>query len=257
MPMFENSLLESSGWPQKRSLWTTAASFALQSLGVGLLFLVPLLYTNTLPKPEVMTLIYAPPPPPPPAGIAAPHRVNTTPVKAHTTPEPDTTRLRTPTAIPKEIIMSKEPEAPPPPVTGVVGGVVGGIPGGVPGGVLGGVLGGTGTGPAPPKLVVPELPPPQKVRISSGVAAGNLTYNVRPQYPPLARQAYIQGIVVLLAVIGKDGSVRDLHVKSGSPLLVQAAMDAVKQWRYKPYLLNGEPVEVDTQININFTMSGG
>ena len=105
-----------------------------------------------------------------------------------------------------------------------------------------------------PKLAVPV---PQKIRVSSGVAQGNLIHDVRPQYPPLARQAHIQGMVVLLAVIGKDGSVRDLHVKSGSPLLAQAALDAVKQWRYKPYFLNGEPVEVDTQININFTLAGG
>lgn len=248
--MFEDSLLESGGRRQKRSLWTTAASFALQSLVVGLLFLVPLFYTDTLPKPEVTTLIYAPPPPPPPPA-AAPRR-NVAPVKVPKTPED--TRLRTPTAIPKEIIIPKEPEAPPP-VPGVVGGVVGGVPGGVPGGVLGGVLG--GIGPALPKVAAPPPAPPQKIRVSSGVAEGNLIHDVRPQYPVLARQAHIQGVVVLLAVIGKDGAVQDLHVKSGPPMLAQAAVDAVRQWRYKPYFLNGQPVEVDTQININFTLAGG
>ncbi|MGA2991597.1 MAG: TonB family protein [Candidatus Korobacteraceae bacterium] len=249
--MFEDCLLESGGKPRKRSLWTTAVSFALQSLAVGLLFLVPLFYTNTLPRQEVTTLVYAPPPPPPPA--AAPRR-SIAPVKPQRKPDPDTARLRTPTAIPKEIITPKEPEAPPP-AAPASGGVVGGVTRGVPGGVLGGVLG--GTGPALPKIAEPQPPPPQKIRVSSGVAQGNLIHDVRPQYPPLARQARIQGIVVLLAVIGKDGSVRDLHVKSGSPLLAQAAMDAVKQWRYRPYLLNGQPVEVDTQININFTLAGG
>ncbi len=170
--MFEDSLLESGGRRQKRSLWTTAASFALQSLVVGLLFLVPLFYTDTLPKPEVTTLIYAPPPPPPPPA-AAPRR-NVAPVKVPKTPED--TRLRTPTAIPKEIIIPKEPEAPPP-VPGVVGGVVGGVPGGVPGGVLGGVLG--GIGPALPKVAAPPPAPPQKIRVSSGVAEGNLIHDVR------------------------------------------------------------------------------
>jgi len=82
-----------------------------------------------------------------------------------------------------------------------------------------------------------------------------LIHDVKPQYPPQARQARIEGTVVLLAVIGKDGSVRDVQVKSGSPLLAQAAIEAVKQWRYKPYLLNGQPVEVDTQITINFTLA--
>jgi protein TonB len=251
--MFEDCLLESSGRPRKRSFWTTAASFALQFLIVGLLFLVPLFYTKTLSTPEeVTTLVYAPPPPP----AAAPHRVTVAPVKVQKTPDPDTARLRTPTAIPKQVITPKTEEAPPP-VAGAVGGVVGEIPGGVPGGVLGGVLGGTGTGPAVPKPPEPEPDSPQKIRVSSGVAQGNLIRDVRPQYPPLARQARIQGVVVLLAVIGKDGSVQDVHVKSGSPLLAQAAMEAVKQWRYRPYLLNGQPVEVDTQININFTLAGG
>jgi len=97
----------------------------------------------------------------------------------------------------------------------------------------------------------------QKVRVSSGVALGLLIREVKPEYPPLAQQARIQGIVTLQALIGKDGSVQNLRVISGHPMLVQAAMEAVKQWRYKPYYLNGEPVEVETQINVNFTLAGG
>ena len=97
----------------------------------------------------------------------------------------------------------------------------------------------------------------QKVRVSSGVAQGLLIREVKPEYPSLARQARIQGSVILQALIGKDGSVQNLRVISGHPMLVQAAMEAVKQWRYKPYYLNGEPVEVDTQITVNFTLSGG
>lgn len=87
------------------------------------------------------------------------------------------------------------------------------------------------------------------------VAASQLV-RTNPVYPPLARQARIQGAVVLHAIIDKDGNVSELQVISGHPLLVQAALDAVKQWRYKPTLLNGDPVEVDTTITVNFTMGG-
>jgi len=86
---------------------------------------------------------------------------------------------------------------------------------------------------------------------------GNLIYRVQPQYPPLARQARVQGIVVLRAVISREGRIENLGVVSGSPLLVKSAMDAVHQWRYRPYYLNNEPVEVETQVTVNFTLSGG
>jgi protein TonB len=94
-----------------------------------------------------------------------------------------------------------------------------------------------------------------KVRVSSGVAQGLLIRRVSPTYPPMARMARIEGLVVLQATIGKDGRVQNLRLVSGHPMLVQAAMDAVKQWLYKPYYLNGEPVEVETTININFTLA--
>lgn len=97
----------------------------------------------------------------------------------------------------------------------------------------------------------PELA--AKVQVSSGVAQGLLVHQVTPRYPPQARQAHVQGTVVLQALIGKDGSVRNLHTLSGPPLLTQAAMDAVKQWKYKPYYLDGQPVEAETQINVKFT----
>ena len=86
---------------------------------------------------------------------------------------------------------------------------------------------------------------------------GLLIHQVKPTYPPLAKQARIQGAVVLQAVIGKDGTIQNLRVVSGHPMLTPAAIDAVKQWRYKPYFLNGEPVEVETQITVNFTLAGG
>jgi protein TonB len=105
------------------------------------------------------------------------------------------------------------------------------------------------------KVAVPPPVPSQKVRVPSAIVAGNLIHDVKPYYPLQARQGKIEGTVVLVAVIDKDGSVRDVQVKSGLPLLAQAAIEAVRQWRYKPYLLHGQPVEVDTQISINFTLS--
>ena len=164
----------------------------------------------------------------------------------------DNGQLRTPTAIPKKVAMIKEDEAPPPStgVAGVVGGVPGGVPGGAMGGVLGGIIGNTPT-------VVPKAATPQRVRVSQGVSQGLLIRQVKPNYPALARSARIQGAVVLQALISKDGSIENLHLVSGHPMLAPAAIDAVKQWKYKPYFLNGEPVEVETTINVNFTLAGG
>ena len=86
---------------------------------------------------------------------------------------------------------------------------------------------------------------------------GNLIYRVQSQYPTLARQARVQGAVVLRAVSTREGRITNLQVVSGHPLLVQSAMNAVLQWRYRPYYLNTEPVEVETQVTVNFTLSGG
>ncbi len=93
-----------------------------------------------------------------------------------------------------------------------------------------------------------------QVQIPAGISQGLLISKVNPVYPPLARQARIQGTVTLSALIGKDGSIEELTLVSGHPLLVQAAMDAVKQWRYRPYVVNGEVVPVLTPVNVNFTL---
>jgi protein TonB len=157
-------------------------------------------------------------------------------------------QLRTPTKIPKKVEIIKEEEAPPP-MSGVVGGVPGGVPGGQMNGVIGGII--SNAPMAVPKVAV------QRVRVSQGVTQGMVLHKVQPTYPPLARTARVQGSVLLAAVIGKDGTIQNLHVISGHPLLTQAALEAVRQWRYRPYILNGEPVEVDTQVTVNFTLSGG
>ena len=99
--------------------------------------------------------------------------------------------------------------------------------------------------------------PSERIRVGGNMAVSNLIHKVDPVYPAIAKAAKIQGTVVLQAVISKDGSIENLHLISGHPMLAPAAIDAVKQWKYKPYFLNGEPVEVETTINVNFTLAGG
>ena len=258
--MFEDSLLESGGRNSKlhrRGPWATVISFVVQAALIGVLVLIPLLYTESLPKEQLMVYLVAPPPPPPPPPPPAAAPVMKAVVKPPTT-QIDNGQLKAPTKIPEKIAMIKE-EPPPPSAAGVEGGVVGGVPGGQAGGVVGGVLGSIVTA-APVELAKaspPPPPPPQRVKVSAGVTAGLLMTKVQPSYPLLAKQARIQGTVVLQAVIGKDGSIQNLRAVSGHPMLIQSAIDAVRQWRYKPYFLNGEPVEVDTQVTVNFTLAGG
>jgi periplasmic protein TonB len=172
----------------------------------------------------------------------------------------DAGKLMQPKAIPKDIAIIKEEELPPSAgVQGVVGGVPGGVPGGVAGGVLGGIIGGVPSAapppPPPPVKVEEKKAAPQRIRVGGNVQAAMTIRAPKPAYPPLAKQARIQGVVRLNAIIGKDGSIQDLKAASGHPLLVPAALEAVKQWLYKPTLLNGEPVEVVTVIDVNFTLS--
>ncbi len=246
--MFEDSLIESAGkLRSKRRAGTTVISFIVQMFLVGVLIMIPLIYTEALPKQQLMTFLVAPPPPPPPPPppAAAPVKV----VKIET--EVVEGQLRTPTKIPQKVAMIKEEEQPP---SAGIAGVVGGVPGGVPGGQMGGVIGGIISSTP---VAVPKVAAPQRVRVSQGVSQGLLIHQVKPNYPPLARQARIQGSVVLQAVIAKDGTIQNLRLVGGHPMLAPSAIEAVKQWRYKPYFLNGEPVEVETQITVNFTLSGG
>ncbi|HEV3305858.1 MAG TPA: TonB family protein [Candidatus Sulfotelmatobacter sp.] len=245
--MFEDSLLESGGRLKTKRGRTTTFAIILEIGLIGLMVLMPLIFTEALPKQQLMTFLVAPPPPPPPPPPAA------APVKIVKQIQTDIVNgaLRTPTKIPQKIQMIKEDEAPPAMASaGVVGGVPGGIPGGQMGGVIGGIISST-------PVAVPKVATPQRVRVSAGVTSGLLIRKVNPTYPPLARQARISGTVVLRAVISKDGSIENLSLVSGHPMLAPAAIDAVKQWKYKPYLLNGEPVEVDTEVQVNFTLAGG
>jgi len=241
--MFEDSLVESSGRLGRRPPWATTFSFALQIAMAGVLVLLPLIYTEALPGRQLMSFLEAPAPPP---ARAPSSDVKVTSAK-HVS-ELDNGVPRLPSAIPKTIAMVKDDEE----LSGGNAEIPGAVPGGVPNGVPNALL---STLQREVPAAVPRLAV-QKVRVSSGVAQGHLVHEVKPQYPDLARRARIQGTVVLQAVIGKDGGVQSLRVISGHPLLSQAALDAVRQWRYDPYYLNGEPVEVDTQINVNFALTG-
>jgi len=161
----------------------------------------------------------------------------------------DMGKLTAPKTVPKEIKMIVESEEPP-----SSAGVVGGIPGGSVGGGLGGIIGGTIAPPPPPPPPKPKAPA-APIRVGGNVQQANLIKQPKPVYPPLAKAARVQGTVKFQATISKDGTIQNLQLLSGPPLLVQAAMQAVQQWQYKPTLLNGDPVEVITTIDVNFTLS--
>ena len=239
--IFHDSLID-SGWKLRpRNPWAAVGSLAFQLLFLLALVVIPLFHAVTLPKREVLTMLYVPP-----AEASNPTRLQA----------PTPTYTSTSIGIPTPIRRTQEP---PPPLAGTTGGILGGVPGGVVGGVPGGVFSEMlNSAPNVPVLAKSPVPTPVKrMRIAARVAEANLVHDVAPQYPPEAGRARIEGAVVLMAVIGKDGSVEDVRVESGLPILAQAAVDAVKQWRYRPYLLNGEPVEVDSRITINFTLSRG
>jgi protein TonB len=229
--------------PRPRNPWAATGSVSFLFLLLVALIIIPLYRPIPLPKRETLTLLYLQPPPAA-GGSATKFRAPTPP----STYSPTSTGISAP--------VQKTQEAPPPPV-GTTGGVVGGVPGGIVGGVPGGVLSEMlNRAPSAPVLVKSPAPTPVKrMRIASRVAEANLIHDVTPQYPPEAGRARLEGTVVLMALIGTDGTVKDVRVESGLPILAQAAIDAVRQWRYKPYMIDGEPVEVDSRITINFTLS--
>jgi protein TonB len=246
--MFDNLLECSPAGMKTKTGLTVFISTMVQMLLLGVMVLIPLIYTEALPKAMLTTFLVAPPPPPPPPPPAA------APIQRVVRPMAklmQSGKLQAPTSIPKQVTMIKEEEMAPDMGVGVVGGVPGGIPGGQSGGVLGGIIGG---------VVGTNLPPPPKalarIRQGGNVQQAKLINMVRPVYPPLAKQARISGTVRLHAIIAKDGSVIQLEVVGGHPLLVQSALDAVRQWRYQPTLLNGEPVEVDTTVDVVFSLGG-
>lgn len=249
---FADILLESDGQERRRRRWAAASSAIVQSLMLATMLIVPLMFTEALPKAQLLTFLVAPPPPPPPPPAAAPAPVQ---VVRHIESDLTDGRLRTPSRIPEKVQMIREEEAPPQISSG--GGVIGGVPGGIPGGQLGGVIGGIVSSVSNtamvPKLAAPVIP--KRVRVSQGVTKGMLVTRIEPRYPPIAVGARVQGAVVLTAIISRTGQIENLTVVSGHPMLVPSALDAVKQWRYRPFLLNGEPVEVETTVTVTFQLS--
>jgi periplasmic protein TonB len=236
--MFDQLVVSSVHSTKTNKSWTVAMSALLQFVIVGVMILIPLIYTEALPKGMLNTFLVAPAPPPPPPPPAAP-------VKAIVRPKIITPqRMVAPTVIPKQVAMIKEEAAPD---VGVDGGI--GVPGGTAGGVLGGIIGNTAA-PPPPKAA------PTRIRVGGNVAAAKLLHQVQPSYPQIAKTAHVSGTVILHAIIAKDGTIQELQYVSGPALLMKAAMDAVHEWRYQPTQLNGEPVEVDTTIQVVFTLGG-
>src|SRR5215468_1918491 len=245
--MFEEMVVSSQTNKKTNKPWTVMLSMIIQVTLLGILILIPLIYTEALPKAMLSTMLVAPPPPPPPPPPPAPAQVIKVKPQVHLM---QNNQLVAPKVIPREVKIIKEEAEPDPGAMGMTGGVPGGVAGGSMGGVLGGVIGGAGAAPPPPPKAAVT-----RTRVGGAVQAAKLVNRVQPIYPPLARQTRISGTVKLHAIIGKDGSVQQLQVVSGHPLLVQAALDAVKQWRYQPTLLNGEPVEVDTEIDVIFSLA--
>jgi periplasmic protein TonB len=242
--MFDEMVVSSPNPKKTNKPWTVILSMIFQVAFLAVLILIPLIYTEALPKTMMATLLVAPPPPPPPPPPPIAQIVHVKP-QVHLM---DAGKLVTPKVIPKDIKIIKE-DAPDMSSMGMQGGVVGGVAGGQMGGVIGGVIGGVGGAPPPPK------PAQQRIRQGGQVQAAKLLNKVQPMYPPLARQTRISGTVRLHAIIAKNGTVEQLEVISGHPLLVQAALDAVRQWKYQPTTLNGENVEVDTTIDVIFSLN--
>jgi protein TonB len=245
--MFDEMVVSSPHPTRTKKPMTVVVSAVVQIAFLGILILIPLIYTEALPKTMMATMLTAPPPPPPPPPPPAAVQVVKVRPQVHLM---DAGKLMQPKVIPHDVKIIKEEAEPDPGVVGAVGGVPGGVAGGSMGGVLGGVIGGIGTAPPPPK---PR--PTGPVRVGGNVQAARIVNRVQPVYPPLARQTRISGTVRLHAIISKDGTIKELEVTSGHPLLQQAALDAVRQWRYQPTLLNGEPVEVDTTIDVIFSLN--
>src|SRR5262245_31262601 len=254
--MFEQTFV---GTASTKKSWTVLLAFGVQIVLIIVAIIIPMIWFEVLPSATLSSFLVAPPPPPPPPPPPAAAPVKVVKVIPR---QFDAGKLMAPKQVPKEVATIKEEELPPPTtgVAGVVGGVPGGVAGGTPGGVLGGIIGSVPTAappPPPPPAKKEEVKPatPTRIKVGGNVQQARLIRQPKPIYPPLAKQARIQGVVKLSAVIAKDGTIQQLEVISGHPLLVPAALEAVKQWVYQPTTLNSEAVEVVTQIDVNFTLS--
>ena len=238
------STLESSWDHSARRGWSALASFGFQALAVSLLLVIPVVWIQGPPRVTWLSPVIAP--------LTSPQPVQPTePVQQHyragSVSELRDGHLLQPTRIPTTTpnIDDSKLGPPAPDIAGIDFG---------PG------HGGSNTVPWGPgsviPVVIPKPPAPSHPIKVSHWAEGNVIYRVQPMYPPLARQARIQGTVILRAIVSKSGTIENLTVVTGHPMLVKSALDAVRQWRYRPYLLNDEPIEIDTEITVNFLLSG-
>jgi len=240
--MFDDTL--NSSWDERSRRGLTAlTSFGLQALAVGGLLILPLLRPMGLPLLRQLST---------PVSVGQPNEAPLvrTHATTNTAPRRDSLdlALRMPARIPNEIPIATDER---PPQIGLSGAYIPGPSGpGSPGGVFDSL--GAGTRPIMPVAPVVVSRPVSVSHISEG----DLVHKIVPTYPPLARAARLQGQVLLQAVISKQGTIENLRVLAGHPMLVPAAIEAVRQWRYRPYILNNEPVEVETQITVNFSLTG-
>ncbi len=239
--MFEGSLFESGGQIQTKRGVTTAVSVVAQSLLLGAAVLMPLLYTEALPTRQmIIDFVPLPPRGAPPAGRTHEAHPHTNLSRS----EIENGHIRVPGPIPTHAAEIHDVAAPEIddglPNDGVPWGTRSGPPG-IPDGIL-------NARPA----VAPHYEPTARVAMSGGVTLGHLVLRVEPVYPKLAIAARIQGDVLLHAIIGRDGTIQNLSLVSGHPMLAQAAMDAVRHWRYQPFLLSGRPIEVETEVTVRF-----
>jgi periplasmic protein TonB len=237
------STLESNWDHSARRGWTTLASFTMQALGLSLLLAIPLLWVQRPPQLHWLERLASPAVLTPPVATEAAHAHSTATAVSNLPQRP----FITPRSIPLRIAAINDADsAPPAPDFPIIGTGSGRGPGD-------GVAHGLGNGiPA----VIPARPVAVKPMRVSHWAEGNIIYRVQPAYPPIARLARVQGTVELRAIVSKAGTIENLVVVSGPPTLVKSAIEAVRQWRYRPYLLNNEPIEVETEITVNFVLSG-
>jgi protein TonB len=236
--MFENALMESSHALKTRSRYWSLPALLMNCGLLSVLIVWPLLHPEALPKQAMTTLLIAPPAPPSPPQPRVPQ------TRPHARSEFLDNELQIPSRIPRAIKTVNE--AGPPPSIGPMG--IENLADSGADKTMEGIVSSTG------HAAVMKALPPTKVIISSGVMAGNLVDKVTPQYPTIARAAHVQGTVVLQATISKRGTIENLRLLSGPPLLEQAALDAVRSWHYKAYQLNGQPVEVETTISVFFNL---
>ena len=239
--MFDDALMESEKRLTTKAGYYSLFSVAMNSCLLAGLVLWPLLHPRSLPRQTLAMLLTAPAPPPAAPGIKA-----ATPKTVQARVETLADQLRAPSIVRKAIESVTDIGGP---AIAVEGSSIASMSGN-PSAAISDLFRNT----TPPARAVVKAAVSKPVSVSSGVMAGNRIAGVDPMYPAIARAADIHGTVVLEATISRQGTIENLRSVSGPPMLLAAAINAVKTWRYHPYLLNGAPVEVETTINVVFTM---